>query len=275
MKLSARNVLKGTVAMVCFVAFALHSSRVSSEETGRESMQTIQVFAAASTTNAIHEITRQFTKDTGVQVQTSFGSSAILAKQIVNGADADVFISADVGWVDYLAKQRLVVREKKLLGNRLVLIVPNDSTLKVQQPEDLLAVEIQHLALADPESVPAGKYAKQALMKLGIWEKLKPKVAAAEDVRGALTYVETGAAEAGIVYATDAAISTKVKVAAEIAKSLTGPICYPIALLKHGKDSSAAESFYRQLQLPESLKIFQKYGFTTLAEPETTAKPSE
>jgi molybdate transport system substrate-binding protein len=261
--------------MVCFVAFALHSSRVSAEETGRESMQTIQVFAAASTTNAIHEIARQFTKETGIQVQTSFGSSAVLAKQIVNGADADVFISADVGWVDYLAKQRFVVREKKLLGNRLVLIVPNDSTLKVQQPEDLLAVEIQHLALADPESVPAGKYAKQALIKLGIWEKLKPKVAAAEDVRGALTYVETGAAEAGIVYATDAAISTKVKVAAEIAKSLTGPICYPIVLLKHGKDSSAAESFYRQLQLPKSLKIFQKYGFTTLAEPETTAKPSK
>lgn len=246
-----------------------------SQEPTNAAMKPIVVLAAASTTNAIGEIARQFTKETGVEVRTSFGSSAALARQIVNGADADVFVSADIGWVDYLAKEGLVDRHRNLLGNRLVIVVSNDFKLNVSQPEDLLAVEVEHLALADPDSVPAGKYAKEALTKLGLWEQLKPKVASADDVRNALAYVETGAAEAGIVYATDVAISTKIRVAAEIAESLTGPIRYPIVLLKHGKDRSDAESFYRRLQSPESLKVFRKYGFTTLTEAEAITKSSE
>jgi molybdate transport system substrate-binding protein len=260
--------------MVVLVSTATQVMRAWSQEASDTSAKTIWVFAAASTTNAISEITRQFTNDTGVQVRASFGSSAALARQIAAGADADVFVSADVAWVDYLAKQGLVAQRQNLLGNRLVIIVAADITLKVEQPGDLLAVGIRHLALADPESVPAGKYAKRALVKLGLWDTLKPKAAAAEDVRSALAYVETGAAEAGIVYATDAAISTKVKVAVEIAESLTGPVSYPIVLLRHGKDASAAESFYQRLHSVKSLKVFRKYGFTTLTEAEATDKPS-
>jgi molybdate transport system substrate-binding protein len=224
----------------------------------------IVVFAAASTTNAIGEIKRQFTATSGVPVQASYGSSAILAQHIVNGANADVFLSADVAWADYLAKQGIVARRQNLLGNRLVIILPDDSTLRVKRPEDLLAAGIQHLALGDPESVPAGKYAKRALKKLGLWEQLKPKVVAAEDVRSALAYVETGAAEAGIVYATDAAISKKVKVAVAISPEVSGPICYPVVLLKQAEGRPAAESFYQFLRRPEARKIFEKYGFTLL-----------
>jgi molybdate transport system substrate-binding protein len=230
--------------------------------------QTIVVFAAASTTNAIGEIKRQFTAISGVQVQAGYGSSAALAQQIVNGATADVFLSADGAWADYLAKQGLVAQRQNLLGNRLVIVVPDDSTLRVHKPEDLLADGIQHLALGNPESVPAGKSAKQALKKLGLWERLRPKVAAAEDVRSALAYVETGAAEAGIVYATDAAISKKVKVAATISPELSGPIRYPVVLLKQAAGRPAAESFYQFLRGPESQKIFQNYGFTLLPETE-------
>jgi molybdate transport system substrate-binding protein len=226
--------------------------------------QTITVFAAASTTNAIGEIKRQFTEAAGIRVQTSYGSSAALARQIANGASADVFLSADVSWADYLAERGLVARRRNLLGNRLVIVLPDDSTLEVKKPEDLLAEGIGHLALGDPQSVPAGKYAQQALKKLGLWERLRPKVAAAADVRAALVYVETGAAEAGIVYATDAAVSKRVKVALTIPRELSGPICYPLVLLKQADPLPPAESFYQYLCRPEAQKIFQKYGFTIL-----------
>jgi molybdate transport system substrate-binding protein len=259
-------------AMALFLA-AAQTEPVCSQEAGAGSTTAIQVFAAASTTNAIGEIARRFTKASGIQVHTSFGSSGTLAQQIVHGADADVFVSADVQWAAYLAKEGVVVQEQNLLGNRLVIVVPGDSKWGVKEPQDLLAAEIEHLALANPESVPAGKYAKQALVKLALWEQLKPKVTAAEDVRSALTYVETGAAEAGIVYATDAAISQKVRVTADIPASLTGPVRYPIVLLRHGKDVPAAESFYKFLRSPEAIKVFRNYGFTILTEAKTTTKP--
>ena len=224
------------------------------------------MFAAASTTNALDEIKAQFTKDSGIAVQTSYAASSTLAQQIVHGAEADLFLSADAKWADYLAKKDQVVRQQDLLGNRLVIVVPADSKIEVKKPEDLLAASIEHLALGEPQSVPAGIYAKQALTKLGLWDQLKAKVVSAEDVRHALTYVETGSAEAGIVYATDAAISKKVKVAAEIPEKLTGPVRYPLVLLKHGESSAAAQSFYRYLSSPAAAKVFQKYGFTVLSE---------
>jgi len=227
---------------------------------------TVLVFAAASTTNALNEIKAQFSKDTGIAVQTNYAASSTLAQQVVNGADADLFISADTKWADFLAKKDQIVQRRDLLGNRLVIVVPADSKIDVKKPEDLLASGIEHLALGEPESVPAGIYAKQALTKLGIWEQLQAKIVATEDVRHALTYVETGSAEAGIVYATDAAISKKVKVAAEIPEKLTGPIRYPVALLKHAEGSAVAQSFYRYLGSPAATKVFEKYGFIVLSE---------
>ena len=150
-------------------------------------------------------------------------------------------------------------------GNRLVIIVPADSTLKIQAPADLATDAVATTwPSATRQSVPAGKYAKQALEKLGIWEKLRPKVAAGTESATALAYVETGAAEAGIVYATDAAVSTKVKMVAEIPENLTGPVQYPLLLLKHAKGREAAESFYRYLASPEAAAVFEKHGFVVL-----------
>jgi molybdate transport system substrate-binding protein len=150
----------------------------------------VVVFAAASATNALDEIKAAFCKSTGAEVRTSCAGSSTLALQIVNGAEADIFISADVKWADHVEAKMPVVQRQDLLGNRLVIVVPSDSQLKVEKPEDLASDEVKHLALADPDVVPAGKYAKQALTKLGLWDKVKAKVASAEDVRHALTYVD-------------------------------------------------------------------------------------
>ncbi|MGO9110933.1 MAG: molybdate ABC transporter substrate-binding protein [Thermoguttaceae bacterium] len=262
-----------TAFLASAILFALVSSAcLRASATQEKAPQSVLVFAAASTTNALNEIKAQFTKDTGIAVETSYASSSTLAQQVVHGAEAELFLSADTKWADYLAKKDQVVRQQDLLGNRLVIVVPADSKIEIKKPGDLLAAGIEHLALGEPQSVPAGIYAKQALTKLGLWEQLKAKVVSAEDVRHALTYVETGSAEAGIVYATDAAISKKVKVAFEIPEKLTGPVRYPLALLKAGEGRAAAESFYRYLSSPAAAKVFQKYGFTVFSE--TKAAPN-
>ncbi len=224
----------------------------------------VTVFAAASTTNALDEIKAAFTKSTGAEVRTSYAASSVLAQQIENGADADLFISADAAWADHVEGKMPVAKRRNLLGNRLVIVVPSESKLRLAKPEDLVSDQVEHLALGDPDAVPAGKYARQALAKLGIWEKLKGKVASAEDVRHALTYVETGAAEAGIVYATDAAISKKVRVAVEIPADLTDPVRYPLVLFKRDAGSLSAEALYDYLGSPEASKVFEKYGFVVL-----------
>jgi molybdate transport system substrate-binding protein len=224
----------------------------------------VVVFAAASVTDAMDEIRTMFAKQAGVAVEASYAASSTLARQVVHGAEADLLISADTDWVDYLDKRGFVASRRNLLTNRLVIIVPIGSKANVKRPEDLASDEIEQLALGEPASVPAGRYAKQALTRLGLWDRIAGKVASAEDVRHALYYVETGSADAGIVYATDAAMSKKVKIVAEIPEKLTGPVRYPLALLKHGEGSSAAEAFYRYLASPEGTRVFEKYGFTIL-----------
>jgi molybdate transport system substrate-binding protein len=271
MEISARNII---FAVSIVLAWGPASRGEDPTRQPGAAARPILIFAAASTTNALNEIKAQFSKDTGIAVQTNYAASSTLAQQVIHGADADLFISADTKWADFLAKKNQIVQQQDLLGNRLVIVVPADSKVDVTKPEDLLASGIEHLAVGEPKSVPAGIYAEQALTKLGIWEKLKGKIVAAEDVRHALTYVETGSAEAGIVYATDAAISKKVKVAAEIPEKLTGPVRYPLVLLKHGGDSESAQSFYRYLSSPAATKVFEKHGFTILskvkAAPENT-----
>ena len=252
------NVLFLRLSLLLRLVAGLPSHRIKLAWTKK----TIVVFAAASTTNAINEIIQQFDKETGIKVQTSYAASAPLAQQIVNGADADIFISADTKWADFLAENKFVAQRRDALGNRLVIVVPSSSKTEIKKSEDLIAKSIEHIAIGEPDSVPAGKYAKQALVKLELWDKLKDKFVPAQDVRQALTFVETNAAEAGIVYATDAAISKKVKTAVEISEKLTGPIRYPIVLVSQGKGKPEAELFYRYLNSPEAIKIYKKYGFT-------------
>lgn len=219
------------------------------------------VFAAASATDAVSEITVAFERETGLPVRCNFAASSALARQIETGADADLFLSANERWADVLVRDGLVEARLDLLGNTLVIVVPENSPLPIASPEDLLDARVERISLADPDSVPAGIYAKQALLGLGLWGRLKGKVVRGFDVRQALLFVERGEAEAGLVYATDAAISSSVRVAVEVDASLTEPIRYPLALLKSARDKPGARQLFDYLQAKPAGEVFRKLGF--------------
>jgi len=253
------------MAVVAFVGCLGQLLHRSSGTTTGGHDRAVTLFGAASTATALEEIAADFTERHGVEVQSSFASSSTLAQQIVNGAEADLFLSANEDWVDYLDREGIVAEHRDLLGNRLVVILPPGSAINVDTARGLLNSEIRHVALADPEVVPAGMYAKQALVRLGLWEAIAPKVAAAADVRQVLAFVETGAAEAGVVYATDAEASDIVTVAFELDPGLTGPIRYPVALTANGAIRPGAESLYRYLGSPKAAEVFRRHGFAVPA----------
>jgi molybdate transport system substrate-binding protein len=197
----------------------------------------------------------------------SFAASSALARQIEAGAPADLFISADEEWMDYVQDKGLVRPGTRVsfLGNRLVLIAPATSRgVLAIRPGFALAAALGsgRLALADPDAVPAGKYAKAALTSLGVWASLEPRLARAENVRAALAFVERGEAPYGIVYETDAKASKKVRVVARFPEASHPPISYPVAALTGGA-SRDAEAFRRFLVSPSGKAMFRRYGFTT------------
>jgi molybdate transport system substrate-binding protein len=226
----------------------------------------LTIFAAASTTDAITEIAKHFEKSHPVAVRLSFASSSTLAKQIENGAPADIFLSADLKWMDYLQDKGAIVPSSRadLLGNRIVLIAPKDSSLSNLTVDsrlnlaDLLGEG--RLAMGDPDHVPAGIYGKKAFEKLGLWDSVKDKLARAKDVRAALVLVERGETPLGLVYATDAAISDKVRIVGMFPEDSHPPIVYPVAMVKESVD---AREFITFLKSANATEIFQKYGFST------------
>ena len=225
--------------------------------------ESVELFAAASTQDAVKTIAAAFEqRNATVKVNTNYGASGTLAQQISTGAEAEVFLSADEKWTNELADQGKLAEHVDLLANRLVVIVPDDSTLVVATLEDLLKPEIKRLAMGDPAFVPAGDHAKRALSKVNVWNGVQDKLATSKDVRQALTYVETGAAEAGIVYTTDAAASDRVKATFPIDTDLSGKISYPLALLKAAEDKPAARRLYDYLQSEEALRVFRQHGFS-------------
>ena len=228
-------------------------------------LESVTVFAAASTTNAITDIGKMFEQKGLGKIVPSYASSSTLAKQIENGAPANVFISADEPWMTYLEDRKLIEPGSRfdLLGNKLVLIAPADSSIKVEIGPKLDLAKLLgdgRLAMGDPDHVPAGKYGKAALEKLGVWAETESKVARTADVRAALTLVERGEAPLGIVYSTDAAITPKVKVVGLFPADTHPKIVYPAALIA-GKATAAAKSFLQFLRTPESRAVFEKYGF--------------
>jgi molybdate transport system substrate-binding protein len=224
--------------------------------------QSVELFAAASTQDALKTIVTNFERrNLTVQVNTNLSASGTLAQQISAGAEADVFLSADDKWTVELTEQDQVIEQVDLLGNRLVVIVRNDTELAVTKLEDLLKPEVKRVAMGDPEFVPAGDHAKRALMEANVWNGVTNKLATSKDVRQALTFVETGAAEVGIVYATDVTASDRVKAAFPIDTKMSGRIAYPLALLKAAADKPAARELYDYLQSDEALTVFRQHGF--------------
>ena len=231
--------------------------------------QDVVVFAAVSLTNALNEAAQLFERQGGAHTKISYAASSALAKQIENGAPADLFISADLEWMDYLERRHLIrtLTRENLLGNRLVLVAPTDSGSKVEiKPGVDLAglLGAGRLAMADPDTVPAGKYGKAALEKLGVWDSVKAAVAPAENVRAALAFVSRREAPLGIVYATDAAADPRVKVVAVFPEDTPPPIVYPAAITADSKNASAAR-LLEFLGSSAARPIFEKQGFTVLA----------
>ncbi len=223
--------------------------------------QEVIVFAASSAVTGLGQLAAQFETEHKVRVLVSYGSSAALAQQIQNGAPADVFISADPAWAATLEGDGRVARRVDFLGNSLVLVVSATTADTVKRPEDLTSDAVKRLAIGDPASVPAGKFAKEALEALGLWDRVKAKVAPAMDARHALMYVERGEAEAGIVYATDAKNSRAVRVVAALDGSLKSPIRYTLVLVKRDGASAKAEECFDFLLSDEAMRGFEAAGF--------------
>ena len=228
----------------------------------------VLVFAAASLKNALDDAIADYQKTGGAKVNASYASSSALAKQLDSGAPADIFISADQDWMNDVQKNDKIqtATRKDLLGNVLVLIEPADSTAKVEIKQGFPLAKLLgdgHLAMGDPDAVPAGKYGKAALQKLGVWDSVESKVARAEDVRAALAFVSRKEAPFGIVYQTDAAADKGVKVAAPFPADTYPPIIYPIALTASSKNPDATK-FLAYLHSDKAKPFFEKQGFAVL-----------
>jgi molybdate transport system substrate-binding protein len=228
----------------------------------------ILVFGAASLKNALDDVNARYQRKTGGKIVVSYGASSTLAKQLESGAPADIFISADLDWMDYVAQRKLIKPETRsnFLGNKLVLIAPADSkvTLTIGPNFPLAqALGSGRLAMADPASVPAGKYGKASLEALGVWASVSDKIAPAQDVRTALAYVSRGEAPLGIVYQTDAAADKGVKIVGAFPASTHPPIIYPIAVTAVSNNPGVG-AYMSFLKSSEARSAFESQGFVVL-----------
>jgi molybdate transport system substrate-binding protein len=237
----------------------------------------ITVFAAASLNDAVSALAQEFTGRSGVAVRTSFAASSALARQIESGAPADVFFSADTDWMDYLEQQGRIEPGTRadVVANRLVLIAPSDAPVSLRiGPQFPLAAALGpngHLAVGDPDSVPAGRYARAALTALGVWDSVQDRLVRADNVRVALAFVARGEAPLGIVYETDGLIDKRVSIVGVFPADSHAPIVYPAALVQAQQPAAppaparqaAARQFLAELRGPEAAAVFRKFGFTS------------
>jgi molybdate transport system substrate-binding protein len=225
----------------------------------------LTISAAASMTDALADIQKLYEANhSGIKLSFNFGASGALQQQIEQGAPADLFLSAAVKNMTALVDEGLIDsgQQTNLLKNELVVVAAADSSAVIEKVEDLSNTEVKTIAIGIPESVPAGNYTKEALTALNLWDTLQSKSVQAKDVRQVLQYVETGNADAGFVYKTDALSSDKVKIAFVVDPSTYKAIQYPIGIVKATKHAKEAEAFYSYLQTQEALDIFVKYGFS-------------
>ena len=249
------------------LVWLLWPSIVSADRGANSAPPPIAVYAAASLSEALQAVAAEYTRATGSRVQCSFAASSVLARQIEQGIEADLFVSADTEWMDYLDRRGLLRTSSRgdLLGNRLALVAPADTPVRLRiEPHFALLAALggQRLAIADPDMVPAGRYARSALAHLGVWDDVAGHLVRAENVRGALAYVARGEVPLGIVYETDARIEHKVRIVGLFPEDSHPPITYPLALTRDSRP--AAEAFAHYLRGPEARTIFERFGFSVL-----------
>jgi len=256
----ARNLLLACVAVVCAFPIAAQSAK---PQPGQE----LLIFGASSLTNVLDEIGAAYQRETRRTARFSYAASSALARQIEASGKADVFVSADTEWMDYLQTRDLINRStrKDLLGNRLVIVAPAGSTVQLRiAPDFPLAAALGkgRLATGDPDSVPVGRYARSALTNLGVWNDVADRLIRAENVRSALGFLARGEAPLGIVYETDALVEKHVRIVDVFPANTHTPIVYPVAATRDARPGATA--FVKFLSEPTAVALFRKYGFTVL-----------
>ncbi len=264
--------LKTTTVIAALVAaFGVALAIAAGPGAAQAQDKSITVFAAASMKNALDDVDAAFTKESGVRVVASYDASSALMKQIEGGAPADVFVSADLKWMDYGADRKLINTGTRvnLLGNTLVLIAPNDArigSVTIKPGFDLAGLAGDgRIATGDVKAVPVGIYAEAALQKLGIWPAVAPKMAMTSNVRAALTLVARGEAPLGIVYSTDAKVEPGVKIVATFPEDSHDPIIYPVAATVNARPE--ATGYLAFLRSQAARTVFESYGFSVLVKP--------
>ncbi|MEQ8174373.1 MAG: molybdate ABC transporter substrate-binding protein [Syntrophomonadaceae bacterium] len=263
----ARIILAALLSLILLCSVAACSKK-DANTTAPAQKASLTVSAAASLKDSMDEVKANYAKENpNVTVTINYGASGTLEQQIEQGADVDVFISAATKQIDQLKTKGLTMDDtiKNLLGNKLVLIVPSDSKANITDFSGVTGEGIKKLALGEAKSVPAGQYAEEVFTKLNILDQVKGKAVYGKDVKEVLTWVATGNADAGVVYATDAKTSDKVKVVAVAADGTHTPIVYPATVIKTSKNADVAKAFMAYLSGPQAKAVFEKYGFTVLA----------
>lgn len=245
---------------------AASSATATATATAETKPVALTISAAASLKDAMEEIKAAYQKEKpNVTITYNYGASGSLQQQIEQGAEVDVFLSAATKQMDALKDKGLLLDDtrKDFLENKIVLVVPKASTA-VTDFKDLTSDKIKQVALGEPKSVPVGQYAEEMLKKLNLLDSIKSKVVYGKDVKEVLTWVETGSADAGIVYETDAKVSDKVKVVAKAPDGYTSPVYYPAAVIKASKNQDAAKDFVNYIYSSKAKPVFEKYGFAFL-----------
>jgi len=247
------------ISLICLLLSAIQVAPSNAADT-------VRVFAASSLAGALSEIAALYESQQGTRISTVFASSSTLAKQIINGAPADIYISANPDWMNRVESSETLVPGSRqlLLTNRLSLITPSPQEISVDLsvPNSIVqALQGGRLAMGDPDHVPAGMYAKAALTTLGRWPALKGRIAAAPDARAALAYVERGEVTLGIVYASDVVGRSRVTEVLKLPESSHPPILYPMAMIS-GNDDQAVQQVFRFLQSDDARVIFNRHGFS-------------
>jgi molybdate transport system substrate-binding protein len=252
------TLLARTLALAVLIAASLGPCRA-------DAPRLVTIFAASSLSDVLEAIREALPGAERGQLRLSFAASSTLAKQIEQGLSADIYLSADEAWMDYLEKRGLLAHgtRRSLLGGSLVVVVPADRAIKldIRKGGDWLdRLPRGRIATGDPEHVPAGRYAKAALEGLGVWQSVRPRLARADNVRSALVLVERGEAVAGIVYATDVRVARHVAIAGRFPDGSYPPVSYPIAIVR-GRDNPAVRAVYDFILSPRARAIFTRYGF--------------